>query len=396
MVMVTRDCDIVVFGATGFTGRLAAEYLAEHLPPGARWAIAGRSARKLEAVRDGLGLPDLPILVADSADPAALAKVAASTRVLITTVGPYLKYGEALVKACAEAGTDYLDLAAEQEFVDTMFVKYRTAATANGARIVHSAGFDSVPHDLGTYFTVKHLPEDVPITVDGVVQTSADFSGGTYHTVVNYLARLRQWRAAARARAAVEGRPTGRRSRNPSAWPARRFGLWLVPFPGVDGQNIAYSGRLLDRYRPDFTYRHWIGTRRFPAAAGIIGLAVTLLVGAQIKPLRSVLLRLKDSGAGPTEEVRARSTFTATFHRTGGGRHVVCRVSGGNPGYTETAKILGEAAMSLAFDDLPRTVGPVTPAAAMGDALIDRLVRAGITFELVEQRVEQRQAGSST
>jgi saccharopine dehydrogenase (NAD+, L-glutamate forming) len=394
--MVMRNYDIVVFGATGFTGRLAAEYLAEHLPPGARWAIAGRSARKLEAVRDGLGLPDLPILVADSADPAALAKVAASTRVLITTVGPYLKYGEALVKACAEAGTDYLDLAAEQEFVDTMFVKYRTAATANGARIVHSAGFDSVPHDLGTYFTVKHLPEDVPITVDGVVQTSADFSGGTYHTVVNYLARLRQWRAAARARAAVEGRPTGRRSRNPSAWPARRFGLWLVPFPGVDGQNIAYSGRLLDRYGPDFTYRHWIGTRRFPAAAGIIGLAVTLLVGAQIKPLRSVLLRLKDSGAGPTEEVRARSTFTATFHGTGGGRHVVCRVSGGDPGYTETAKILGEAAMSLAFDDLPRTVGPVTPAAAMGDALIDRLVRAGITFELVEQRVEQRQAGSST
>jgi len=164
-----------------------------------------------------------------------------------------------------------------------------------------------------------------------------------------------------------------------------------VPFPGVDGQNIAYSGRLLDRYGPDFTYRHWIGTRSFPAAAGIIGLVGTLLVGAQTKPLRSVLLRLKDSGAGPTEEVRARSTFTATFHGTGGDRHVVCRVSGGDPGY-KTAKILGEAAMSLAFDDLPRTSGPVTPTAAMGDALIDRLVMAGITFELVERRL----AGSNT
>ncbi|WP_330252819.1 saccharopine dehydrogenase NADP-binding domain-containing protein [Nocardia sp. NBC_00565] len=381
-----RNYDIVIFGATGFTGRLAAEYLAEHLPAEASWAIAGRSAQKLEGVRDGLGRPDLPILVADSSDPVALAKVAASTRVLITTVGPLLKYGEELVKACAEAGTDYLDLAGEQEFLDTMFVKYRDTATASGARIVHSAGFDSVPHDLGTYFTVKYLPEDVPITVDGVVQVSAGISGGTYHTVVNYLSRLRQWRAAARARASIEGQPAGRVSQNPSARPTRRFGFWLVPFPGVDGQNVAYSGRLLDRYGPDFTYRHWIGTRHFAAAAGIIGLVSTLLVGAQIKPLRSVLLELKDPGKGPTEAARAKSTFTVTFHGTGGDRHVICRVSGGDPGYTETSKILGEAAMSLAFDDLPQTAGPVTPAAAMGDALIDRLVKAGITFELVEER----------
>ena len=300
-----RDYDIVIFGATGFSGRLTAEYLSEHLPADARWAIAGRSAQKLAGVRDGLLRPDLPILVADSSDPAALAKVAASTRVLITTVGPYLEYGEALVKACAEAGTDYLDLAGEQEFVDTVFVKYRDIATGSGARIVHSAGFDSVPHDLGTYFTVNHLPEGVPITVDGVVQTSADISGGTFHTVVNYLSRLRQWRAAAVARATVEGQPAGRLSRNPSARPTRRFGLWLVPFPGVDGQNIAYSGRLLDRYGPDFTYRHWIGTRHCAVAAGIIGLVGTLLVGAQIKPLRSLLLKLKDPGEGPTEEVRA-------------------------------------------------------------------------------------------
>jgi saccharopine dehydrogenase (NAD+, L-glutamate forming) len=380
-----RDYDIVIFGATGFTGRLTAEYVAERLPADARWAIAGRNAKKLEGVRDALGLPNLPILVADASDPAALAKAARSTRVLITTVGPYLEYGEALVKACAEAGTDYLDLAGEQEFVDTMFVKYRDAATASGARIVHSAGFDSVPHDLGAYFTVKHLPENVPITVDGVVQTSADISGGTYHSFVNYLARLHEWRTAARARAAVEGQPPLRVSRNPSAWPTRRFGFWLVPFPGVDGQNVAYSGRLLDRYGPDFTYRHWVGARHFVAAAGIIGLVGTLLVGAQIKPVRSLLLKLKDPGEGPTEDVRAKSTFTVTLHGIGGGRHVVSRVSGGDPGYTETSKILAEAAMSLAFDDLPPTAGPVTPAAAMGDALIDRLVKAGITFELLEE-----------
>lgn len=381
-----RTYDIVIFGATGFTGQLAAEYLAEHLPADARWAIAGRSAQRLEDVRDGLGLPGLPILVADSSDPVALAEIAESTRVVITTVGPYLNYGEGLVKACAEAGTDYLDLAGEQEFVDTMFVKYREAATASGARIVHSAGFDSVPHDLGTYFTVKHLPEGVPITIDGVVQVSAGISGGTYHTVINYLSRLRQWREASRARAKLEGQPQGRVSKNVGARPTRRFGIWLVPFPGVDGQNIAYSGRLLDRYGPNFTYRHWIGNRFLVMALGTIGLVATLLVGAQFKPLRSLLLKLKDPGKGPSEAARAKSTFTATFYGTGGDRHVVCRVSGGDPGYTETTKIIGQAAMSLAFDDLPETAGPVTPAAAMGDALIDRLVKAGIKFELVEER----------
>src|SRR5690606_15239229 len=155
--MEKRNHDLVVFGATGFTGGLTAEYLARNAPADCRWALAGRNRAKLEAVRSRLArinpeLAELPLLHADASDPASLAAVAASTRVLITTVGPYIHHGAPLVQACAEAGTDYVDLTGEPEFVDRMYVDHHQAAVASGARIVHACGFDSIPHDLGAYF----------------------------------------------------------------------------------------------------------------------------------------------------------------------------------------------------------------------------------------------------
>jgi short subunit dehydrogenase-like uncharacterized protein len=184
-----RPYDIVLFGATGFTGGLTAQYLAGHLPAGARWALAGRSLAKLEAVRDRLaeidpGCADLPLLTADSTDPASLRAVAEQARVVITTVGPYLEHGEPLVAACAAAGTDYLDLTGEPEFVDRMYLAHHATAARTGARIVHACGFDSIPHDLGALFTVAQLPSGVPLTVRGVVRSNAAFSGGTFHSAL--------------------------------------------------------------------------------------------------------------------------------------------------------------------------------------------------------------------
>ena len=152
-----------IFGATGFTGELTAEYLAEHAPAGCRWALAGRSTTKLEAVRSRLAeshpeCADLPLLHADAGDPASMKAVAESARVVITTVGPYLLYGGPLVAACAEAGTDYVDLTGEPEFVDRIYLAHHERAVETGARIVHACGFDSIPHDLGAYFTVQQLP----------------------------------------------------------------------------------------------------------------------------------------------------------------------------------------------------------------------------------------------
>src|SRR5579862_5098377 len=174
--MPEREYDIVLFGATGFTGGLTAEYLAAHADPGTRWALAGRSRSKLEAVRSRLG-PDqagLPLIEADVNDPESIRALAQSTKVVITTVGPYINYGEALVAACAAAGTDYVDLTGEPEFVDRMWLGYHEQASRSGARIVHSCGFDSIPYDLGALFTVEQLPDGVPIALDGFVRV-----GGT-------------------------------------------------------------------------------------------------------------------------------------------------------------------------------------------------------------------------
>src|SRR6476661_4233720 len=231
-----REFDIVLFGATGFTGRLTAEYLARHAPAGLRWALAGRSPDKLERVRDRLvdhdpGLGTLPLLHADVTDPASLADVAARARVVITTVGPYLTYGEPLVAACAEAGTDYVDLTGEPEFVDRMYVAYHATAERTGARLVHACGFDSIPHDLGAYFTVRQLPDDVPVTVRGVVRTRGTFSGGTFHSAMTQMSRAKQMKQASAARRAIEPRPEGRSSRAVPGKPQRDavLGRWLLP-----------------------------------------------------------------------------------------------------------------------------------------------------------------------
>ncbi|MGY9071124.1 saccharopine dehydrogenase family protein, partial [Streptomyces sp. CAS3] len=175
-----RPYDVVLYGATGFVGTLTAEYLAAHAPQGLRWAIAGRDEVKLRRLRDRLpGGADIGVLRADAARPAGLRELAERARVVATTVGPYLRHGEELVAACADAGTDYLDLTGEPEFVDLMYVRHDARARETGARLVHACGFDSVPHDLGVYFTVKHLPEGVPLRVDGYVTADAAFSGGT-------------------------------------------------------------------------------------------------------------------------------------------------------------------------------------------------------------------------
>jgi short subunit dehydrogenase-like uncharacterized protein len=386
---MARDHDIVLFGATGFAGRLTAEYLARNASPDTRWALAGRNRSKLAGVRDELAginpaLGDLPLLQADAEDVAAVRRVAESARAVITTVGPYVLYGEPVVRACAEAGTDYLDLTGEPEFVDTTFLSYHDVAQRTGARIVHAAGFDSVPHDLGAYFTVLHLPQDVPLRVCGYVRASAMFSGGTFHSALTAFSRPRANVSAARARRAAEPRAERRaqaRFRPPHHNPVD--GRWSVPFPSLDPQVVVRSARAIPRYGPDFTYSHYASLGRLRTVAGVAAGVSTLALLAQLPPARRALQRLQKPGEGPSAERRARSWFSVTFVGEGGGEQVVTRVSGGDPGYDETAKMLAESALCLVHDELPQTAGQVTTAAAMGDALVDRLQKAGIAFEVL-------------
>jgi short subunit dehydrogenase-like uncharacterized protein len=384
--VTAAEHDIALFGATGFTGSLTAEYLARNAPAGTRIALAGRNQAKLEAIRERIAL-DVPLLHADVEDPASLRAVAESSRVVISTVGPYILYGEPLVAACAAAGTDYVDLTGEPEFVDLMWLRYHEQAERSGARLIHCCGFDSIPHDLGVFYTVQHLPEDVPLRVNGFVRTGASFSGGTYHSTINAFARVRHAARIALERRRLEPRPADRRIKGIAGRPHRdaAAGGWVVPLPTIDPQIVLRSARALERYGPDFGYGHWLVQKRLRSVAGLAAGAGTAIALAQLPPTRKLLLSLKSSGDGPTAEQREKSWFRVRFVGEGGGGRVVTEVSGGDPGYHETAKMLGESALCLVGDELPALSGQLTTAVAMGQPLLERLQQAGIAFRALSE-----------
>ncbi len=389
--MPDREFDVVVFGATGFTGALTAEYLAAHAPPETRWALAGRNHAKLEDVRRRLAAinpsaADLPVLSADAGDPPSLTAIAESTKVVITTVGPYILYGEPLVAACAQAGTDYVDLTGEPEFVDQMWLRYHEQAQRSGARLVHSCGFDSIPYDLGALFTVLQLPEGAPLALEGFVKIGGTFSGGTYHSAIEIMGRLRQGARVAKERKQREPRLQNRKVKGIAGKPHNdpAAGGWVIPFPTIDPQTVLRSARQLDRYGPDFSYSHYLVVKRLPVLVGMAAGVSAVVAIAQLAPGRDLLRKLKSPGEGPSPEQRERSWFRVRLTGDGGGRRIVTQVSGGDPGYGETSKMLAESALCLAHDELPKLAGQLTPAVAMGQPLIDRLQRAGIEFIVVE------------
>ena len=388
-----RRYDIVLFGATGFTGKLTAEYLARHAPATTRWALAGRNRSKLESVRKVLAAinpacAEMALLQADTGNPDSIQAVAESARVVITTVGPYILHGEPLVAACAKSGTDYVDLTGEPEFVDQMWLRYHEQALRSGARLVHCCGFDSIPHDLGAYFTVQQLPENTPLKVEGFVRAGGTFSAGTYHSAINAMARMRAYGKIRKERQAREGRPAGRRvgTTGGKFRHEKSLGSWVLPFPTIDGPVVRRSAAAVDRYGPDFRYEHYLSLKKLSSVAGLAGGVGALFTLAQFKPTRNWLLSKKSSGEGPSEAERAKAWFKVRFHGEGGGKKVVTEVSGGDPGYGETSKMLAESALCLAYDELPKRAGQLTPVAAMGDALMARLQKQGIKFAVLEKK----------
>ncbi len=392
----SRDYDLVLYGATGFTGGLTAEYLAKNAAPEVRWAIAGRSRTRLAAVKARLeainaACADVGLIEADSRDWASLAIMAKRARVVITTVGPYVDGGIHVVRACVASGADYVDITGEPEFVRDALEQFDQPAREQGLRIVNCCGFDSIPHDLGARFTVEQLPEDVPLVVEGFVKASGRISSGTMRSAIKAMSRLGEERPPHHHDAASTPRTTGdgRRVRALPARPkrARAAGGWAVPMPTIDPSIVRRSARALPRYGPDFAYGHYLCSKRLTQLAGIVAGTGAVVALSQFGPTRSWLLSRNPAGQGPSSEEIARGWFQVIFVGSGGGREVVTRVSGGDPGYGETSKMLAESALCLALDrdHLPDVAGVLTPAVAMGAQLQARLERAGMRFEVLEQ-----------
>ncbi|MDP9815044.1 saccharopine dehydrogenase family protein [Spirilliplanes yamanashiensis] len=403
--MYNRDFDVVVYGATGFVGELTAGHLAAHAPAGTRIALAGRSAEKLAAVRERLGV-DWPLVVADAADEPALARLAASTTVVATTVGPYGKYGHALARACAAAGTHYADLTGEVVFVRRSIDENHETARSTGARIVHSCGFDSVPSDIGVHALFDAVRADGAgeLTDTTMVVTSmrGGISGGTIDTLRHQLDELRGDRDLRRM-AASPYSLTPSRADEPDV--GRQEDLVTVPgaevhprLRGTLGPFVmaGHNTRIVRRsnalrgwaYGRRFRYRETVSTGASPlsglVARGTKAGVVAFYAGMTFPPTRFVLDRvLPKPGEGPDEKTRRNGHFTVDiFTTTGTGARYRSRFKAtGDPGYAATAVMLGEAALALALDGdaLPPSEGGVlTPATGIGDALVARLRSAGV------------------
>jgi short subunit dehydrogenase-like uncharacterized protein len=402
-----RELDVVVFGATGFVGRLVAGYLAGHAPGGVRIGLAGRSERRLAEVRAGLGAAGLawPLLLADSADPVSLAALARKARVVVTTVGPYRARGLALVQACAEAATDYADLTGEVLFIRDSIDSCHDAAAAAGARIVHCCGFDSVPSDLGALL-LHHAARadgagDMLDTTLAVTAMRGGLSGGT---VASMMGQMEEMRASAERRRVVQDpyALSPDRAAEPGLGDERDLGwarydgelrMWTGPWAmaGINTRVVRRSNALQGwAYGRRFRYREVTGFGAGPAAPVLAGLAsagtTAAEAGLSFGPSRALLSRLLPApGHGPGEKTRRSGYFRIQIHtRTSAGlRYLGTIEAQGDPGYAATSVMLGETALCLALDrdHLPDGAGVLTPATAMGVALAARLRSAGHTLD---------------
>ncbi|MCC3327250.1 saccharopine dehydrogenase family protein [Nocardia abscessus] len=408
----TREFDLVLFGATGFVGKLTAQYLAGAAPESARIALAGRSLDKLTAVRDGLGpkAANWGLVVADSTDRTALDELAARTKVVVTTVGPYLRYGMPLVAACAANGTHYADLTGEPLFIREAIDAHHEQAAATGAKIVNSCGYDSIPSDLSVYRLYRRTVED---NTGELVDTTlvASLKGGVSGGTIDSGRAMMEAVAADPAKGAVLAHPyslSPDKSMDPDVGRQSDQALSRASAidPSLDGWvstfvMAAHNTKIVRRtngllgwvYGKNFRYREVMSAGRSRVAplvaAGVAGgIVVGLTAGALLSRAsagRKLLDRvLPKPGTGPDEKARTSGWFSMkTFaHTTSGAKYVATFAGTGDPGYQATAVLLGESGLCLAFDTdkQPELAGVLTPAAAMGDALTDRLRAAGMTI----------------
>ena len=400
-----RDHDIVLLGATGFAGALVAEHLARHAPPDTRVALAGRSADRLAEVREGL--PEVahgwPLLAADTGDDASLRALARGTRVLVSTVGPYLQHGMPVVEACARAGTHYADLTGEVPFVRRAADAFDDVARATGARLVHACGYDAVPSDLAMLTLHRRVAADGAGTlrhVRLVASARGGLSGGTIASVRG-LAELAARDAQVRRLLADPYALSPDRAAEPTVpqppdlpVPGRTVdGGWVGPAPmgSFDSRMVRRSNALQGwAYGRDLRYQEvaWTG-RGLRGALAAAGLAAGLPLGLAalaVPQARALLGRFVPApGTGPDEETRRTGWFRMEVHAltTDGHAYRALAAGSGDPGYAATSVMLGQSALALALDGdrLPDRAGSLTPAAGLGDVLVERLRAAGHTYE---------------
>ena len=401
--MQERPYDIIVWGASGFTGRIVVDYIHQEYGNGnLRWAIAGRNPAKLESVVAGR---NISVLDADSHDRESLNRLVRQTKVVLTTVGPYARYGSELVAACAEHGTDYCDLTGESLWMRDMITAHQQAAKDSGARIVHTCGFDSIPSDIGVFFLQKEMQARHGVAARHIKYRTKAFKGGFSGGTIDSMMAMME--------AAQKDPGLLKKLSDPyllndnmrgadgtdrfSPYFDEDFDAWVGPFmmAAINTRVVRRSNELLgSAYGDDFRYDEGSltgsGPKGFLGATGI-GVGSGIFAGLASLPITRKGLQkvLPKPGEGPSPEQQRTGYFEVEMrakHPTDATKDLVACVKGDrDPGYGSTAKMIAESALALAHDNLPATGGFWTPASAMGDALLQRLpANAGVTFDIVE------------
>ena len=406
----SREFDIIVLGATGFTGTLVAEYLVERygVDQELRWGAAARSEEKLGRLRSELGeaAANLPLIIADSLDEDSMNDLAKRTRVVLTTVGPYAHFGSPLVAACAANGTHYCDLAGEVQWIRRMIDAHHEQAADTGAKIVHCCGFDSIPMDIGAWFLqqeaqARHGDYCTAITMF-VKNMRGGASGGTMASMMNIMREARDDREVARVLARPYSLNPEGEQKGPDEGDQRGIRYdegtksWTAPFvmATVNTRVVRRTHALLG-YPWGEAFRYHEAIRTAPGAGGwlkaatITGGLAGLVTFASFGPTRSLLERhiLPKPGTGPNREARENGFYNLLqIGELPDGSTIRGKITGDrDPGYGSTSKMLAEAAMCLAFDDTGDNGGVLTPAAAMAAPLLERLRKnAGLTFEVLD------------
>ena len=387
--MSNRDFEVIIYGASGFTGRLVAEYMGKTYGQSINWAMAGRNEAKLAEVRAEVGAPDsTPLVIADADDLDSLRSMVKRADCILTTVGPYQLYGSELVRLCAAEGTHYVDLSGEPGWMHEMIEKHAATAASTGARIVHSCGFDSVPFDLGVYFlqevAVERFGAPMPRVRGRVRAMQGEFSGGTAASMGATMAAVQKnpdlINVLINPFSLANGFSGPAQPADNKPYEDEVIGSWVAPFimAAINTKNIHRSNALLDqRYGADFEYDEMM-----VCGPGEQGKAVADMV-ASSNPLGGD--DVPKPGEGPSKESREAGHYDVLFVGTNAnGDRIEAAVTGDmDPGYGSTSKMIAESALCIVQDcaDLPG--GIYTPAPAMGNKLIKRLVdKAGLTFEL--------------
>ena len=399
-----KKYDLIIWGASGFTGRLVVEYLIGKygIDGDLKWAVAARNQSKLEKVMAEIGAEKVPMVIADSHDVASLNAMASQTKVICTTVGPYAKYGSELVAACIENGTDYCDLAGEVQWMRRMIDQHHEAAKAKGVRIVHTCGFDSIPSDMGVYFLQKKAKEqtgEVCQSIDMRVKAAkGSASGGTIASMKNISVEAQEDKSVYKFLFNPYSLcPEGERE-GPDKPDLQKVifdkisNSYIAPFimAAINTKVVRRSNALAGYpYGKDFLYSESMMVGK-GFSGKMKGNMVLLSLGAAMAKPSSILGKLvgwylPKPGEGPNKEERENGFYKfLLFGKTASGKIIKGTVKGDrDPGYGSTSKMLGEAAVSLAKDDLPQVSGMLTPSVAFGDKLLERLeANAGLTFDI--------------